>query len=234
MGGIDVNFIDIEPAMQKQRRQSLEPVTQTVDVFKEALSTYAPYRGQVENGSNLALIFAGDDELNLLKQFKESIYVDGTFKVVPIDFYQLVSILVLKDEVVLPAVFALMTSKARILYDAVFAFVKNIAVGTNPNRIFVILKLGFSILSNFHSPWCRYSRMLFPFCAGDLAQDYCRCSVQIQTLNYGNENLYPLHRCLRIVLCLFIQPICIPLHFLNIIIKTQMLSSYMSIMRITG
>ena len=123
MGGIDVPLTQAESAMNKRRRLSQPPVPSTIAEFRQALGDYGPYRGQVETGDKLALVFAGDKGIWLLACAKESIHVDATFKVVPPGFYQLLVIHVLKDNAILPAVYVLMTAKTRVLYDGVFRVV---------------------------------------------------------------------------------------------------------------
>ena len=72
------------------------------------------FRAEVRNGERRHLIFATDQQLQLLKKAK-TFYIDGTFKVVRQPFYQLLSIHSFvrcgDDMKQLPLLFAVMAGK---------------------------------------------------------------------------------------------------------------------------
>ena len=53
------------------------------------------------------------------------IHADGTFKIVPKNFYQLLIIHCVFSDFLIPVFYAVMTSKSRLLYDALFLSIRN-------------------------------------------------------------------------------------------------------------
>ena len=61
-----------------------------------------------------------------------NIHVDATFKTVPNSFFQLLIVHCVILDTVVPCIFVLMTSKSRVLYDAVFLSIKNLVPSLKP------------------------------------------------------------------------------------------------------
>ena len=81
------------------------------------------YRGQVTVGdNNIAVIFASDDQLELL-DMASVVYIDSTFRVVLVFFHQLFTMLAPLAEHAFPVCFAITSQKTTALYKAVFRLV---------------------------------------------------------------------------------------------------------------
>jgi len=93
------------------------------------------YRGEVTtDDSSSALIFASDEQLNLLRS-AHVVYIDATFRVVPALYHQLFTIFVPRAEYAFPACFALMTRKTTTLYEAVLRKVHDMEPQFQPTQV---------------------------------------------------------------------------------------------------
>ena len=71
----------------------------------------------VTNGNQVAVVFFSDEIQALLVE-ASSIQFDGTFDVVPIQFYQLWTIFISVGRHTVPAIHCLMTAKSQELYSS--------------------------------------------------------------------------------------------------------------------
>ena len=78
-----------------------------------------------EDDENKILMFATDQGLNDLKQYKNW-SIDGTFKACPSNFYQLFTILINVDNHSFPRVFALLPNKTEECYKRLYSIVKEL------------------------------------------------------------------------------------------------------------
>ena len=81
-----------------------------------------------------ALLFATDGQLELLRASR-LIYVDSTFRVVPILYYQMFTIFVAHVDYTFPVCYALMTRKTTELYMAVVEKLHVLAPEFQPNQV---------------------------------------------------------------------------------------------------
>ena len=86
--------------------------------------------------TNRMLIFCAPKMLSLLGE-SQSWYADGTFKVVPEQFFQLYTIHAEKDSMIIPCVFALLTNKSELTYKKLFTKLLDIRPELNPFLIMV-------------------------------------------------------------------------------------------------
>ena len=124
-------FSKISSTLSKRRRIVLPKLPKTINEFDKALKTdegnvndKSFYRGFVTAGQEFALIFFLDTDSGVIKKIQHG-HIDGTFKVVPKPFFQLVTFHVVVMDTVIPFFYALMTSKSRALYDALFLRLRN-------------------------------------------------------------------------------------------------------------
>ena len=75
------------------------------------------FKFSVTNGNQVAVVFFSDEIQALLVE-ASSIQVDGTFDVVPIQFYQLWTIFISVGRHTVPAIHCLMTAKSQVLYSS--------------------------------------------------------------------------------------------------------------------
>ena len=86
--------------------------------------------------TNRLLIFGTHQMLNLLRD-TSNWYADGTFKVVPIQFYQLYTIHCERDGYIIPCIYALMSNKLQSTYDELLKKLKEIEPELDPSSIMV-------------------------------------------------------------------------------------------------
>ena len=82
------------------------------------------------------LIFGTTQMLALLRD-SNSWFADGTFKVVPSQFFQLYTLHCEKDGYIIPCIYALMTNKSEIAYRKLFSKLVELEPELNPTRIMV-------------------------------------------------------------------------------------------------
>ena len=94
--GTAVSFATVESSMYKRRRTAMptlptDPQSCDATLFGSRFATVGQspfYRGQVTVGDNgTAVVFASDDQLELLRT-ASLVYIDSTFRVVPVLFHQ--------------------------------------------------------------------------------------------------------------------------------------------------
>ena len=88
------------------------------------------------NETNRLLVFGTRKMLTILRD-SSSWYADGTFKVVPSQFFQLYTIHCEKDGYIIPCVYALMTNKREVTYNKLFKNLIEIEPDLNPSHIMV-------------------------------------------------------------------------------------------------
>ena len=88
------------------------------------------------NDTNRLLVFGTRKMLTILRD-SSSWYADGTFKVVPSQFFQLYTIHCEKDGYIIPCVYALMTNKREVTYNKLFKNLIEIEPDLNPSHIMV-------------------------------------------------------------------------------------------------
>ena len=91
------------------------------------------FREVVRAGKEYALIFYFDVDHSIIESVTDS-HVDGTLKIVPRGFYQFLTFHCIISGVMIPVVFALMTSKSRALYDAVMLYMKTSFPSFRPQK----------------------------------------------------------------------------------------------------
>lgn len=131
-------FVSFESTMYKRRRRDRAATPTTRAEFDQALrempSVNRFYKGFVVAGdTDFSILFASDEVIQAATS-TSVLLVDGTFKTVPASFYQLLTIHCVHYDTQLPVIFALMTSKTRILYDSVLLKCKSL-FPVNPERI---------------------------------------------------------------------------------------------------
>ena len=85
-------------------------------------------------GDDTAVIFASDNQLELLGT-ASIVYIDSTFRVVPVLFHQLFTMFAPLAEHTFPVCFALMSQKTAALYEAVFQLVHELVPQFTPSQI---------------------------------------------------------------------------------------------------
>ena len=96
---------------------------------------FSPYDSGIHESSRL-LAFGTRQMLNLLQDTSDW-YADGTFKVVPIQYFQLYTIHCEKDGYIIPCVYALMSNKLQSTYDELLKKLKEIQPDLDPSSIMV-------------------------------------------------------------------------------------------------
>ena len=81
------------------------------------------YRTFATVSKEYALIFMAEINHSILEKV-ENVHIDATFKTVPNSFFQLLIVHGVILDTVVPCIFVLMTSKSRVLYDAVFLSIR--------------------------------------------------------------------------------------------------------------
>ena len=150
-------FVKLKWAMGKRRKLNLPATPTTAETFKSALKeragTIAPYfREMSKVADEFFLLFFGDVTSEQMKTVSV-IHADATFKVVPKKFYQLLIIHCVFSDVLIPVFYALMTSKSRVLYDALFLCIRNFFPSFKPAKCVVDFETALysSIQFNFES-----------------------------------------------------------------------------------
>ena len=87
-----------------------------------------------EDGDNRMLIYATDENLNML-QMSETWFADGTFKVVPQLFFQLYTVHALRNGYLIPCAYGLLPNKQENTYRHFFQQLCNFKQGLNPTSI---------------------------------------------------------------------------------------------------
>ena len=82
------------------------------------------------------MIFGSPNMLSLLRD-ASNWFADGTFKVVPSQFYQMYTIHCEKDAYTIPCIYALMEDKRESTYDKLFKQLFQLEPGLNPSHIMV-------------------------------------------------------------------------------------------------
>ena len=150
-------FVKLKWAMGKRRKLNLPATPTTAETFKSALKeragTIAPFfREMSKVADEFFLLFFGDVTSEQMKTVSV-IHADATFKVVPKKFYQLLIIHCVFSDVLIPVFYALMTSKSRVLYDALFLCIRNFFPSFKPAKCVVDFETALysSIQFNFES-----------------------------------------------------------------------------------
>ena len=150
-------FVKLKWAMGKRRKLNLPATPTTAETFKSALKeragTIAPYfREMSKVADEFFLLFFGDVTSEQMKTVSV-IHADATFKVVPKKFYQLLIIHCVFSDILIPVFYALMTSKSRVLYDALFLCIRNFFPSFKPAKCVVDFETALysSIQFNFES-----------------------------------------------------------------------------------
>ena len=150
-------FVKLQWAMGKRRKNNLPPTPNSAEGFKNSLKeraggTNAPcFREMAKVADDFFLFFR-----DLTCQQMENvsiIHADGTFKIVPKKFYQLLIIHCVFSDILIPVLYAVMTSKSRLLYDALFLSIRNFLPSFKPTKCVVDFEsaLYSSINFNFES-----------------------------------------------------------------------------------
>lgn len=205
-----VSYVDIQSSMYKRRRLQLpslpaEP-TEAEDCILgtrfERLNNSQFFRGSVsvdQQGS--AILFASDDQLQLLRIHGSFVYIDATFKTVPRLFFQLFTVFVCIDCFTFPAFFSLMTRKTTELYTAIMTKIHELVPDFSPNDVMADFEdasvasfrsvFGDSI--NIHGCWFHYSQAIVK-CAKKLGL----------THEFRNNDVS--QRCIKALTCLSLLP----------------------------
>ena len=98
------------------------------------------------------LLFFGDLTWQQIEKVS-IIHADGTFRIVPKKFYQLLIKHCVFSDVLIPVFYAIMTSKSRLLYDALFLSIRNFFPSFKPTKCVVDFETALysSINFNFES-----------------------------------------------------------------------------------
>ena len=128
-----IPFHKLSSTMRKRRATTFPAVPKDMVGFHEILNSTEFgkideelfYRCFSTANSEYAIIFVPEID-HAIFQKVEQVHADGTFKTVPKEFYQLVIIHCVILDTMVPCIFILMTSKSRLLYDAVFLSVRNL------------------------------------------------------------------------------------------------------------
>lgn len=90
------------------------------------------YRGTITIGEKVGVIFGSGDIIRNLNQTNRRYYIDGTFSIVPQQFYQLLIVGVEYEKHMFPIFYALMTHKSQDLYTAIFEYIEANICNLNP------------------------------------------------------------------------------------------------------
>ena len=126
-------FHEIEKSMYMRRRQAQPKVPKDgmeAATAIQAQDTYSLldgqvfYRSTVSTPENETAIILVSKELDEKIQTSGECHLDATFKTVPRQFYQLLTLMVTIYGILVPAIHVLMTSKSERLYKEVFASIR--------------------------------------------------------------------------------------------------------------
>lgn len=127
----NVNWPGVAPSMKYQRSSLFPPIPSTVEETVYVLDNgehpfNSFYKGWVEFGDEIGLIFAADECLDILSGAK-NLFLDATFKVRPHPklFAQVLNILIDFKGTVLPVIHIVMTSKRQGLYESIIEKLKS-------------------------------------------------------------------------------------------------------------
>ena len=121
--------------------------------MKERAGTIAPcFREMAKVADDFFLLFFGDLTCQRMENVSIN-HADGTFKIVPKKFYQLLIMHCVFSGVLIPLFYAVMTSKSRLLYDALFLSIRNFFPSFKPTKCVVDFETALysSINFNFES-----------------------------------------------------------------------------------
>jgi hypothetical protein len=135
-------FADVERCLHYARSSQLPPLPQSAAGVAAAvrrtrfenMDGKPYYRGQVTSGDAYALLFCSQDQLDLLSH-SNTFCMDGTFKVVPRLFYQLLVVSIVLGGYTFPVLFTLMTRKTEDLYLQMFLLFRTIAPNFHPHNM---------------------------------------------------------------------------------------------------
>ena len=116
----DVSFPECESAMYRSRKTYQPKIPSTATEFIDMLGATPlgkHFKFSVTTGNQVAVVFFSDEIQALLVE-ASSIQFDGTFDVVPIQFYQLWTIFISVGRHTVPAIHCLMTAKSQELYSS--------------------------------------------------------------------------------------------------------------------
>ena len=138
-----ISFPEVESTMYKRRKKTQPVIPVDLRELPEVLNENlllqingSPFfRGMVDAGDDgIGFLFASDFQMEILGM-SESIGIDGTFKTVPRQFYQMYSIFSTVGGHTFPTMFAFLTRKTEGLYLALFEKVKEINPLFEPRRV---------------------------------------------------------------------------------------------------
>ena len=170
-------FVKLQWAMSKLRKKNLPP-TPTSEGFENSLKkavTIAPcFREIAKVAENFFLLFFGDLTGQRMENVS-TIHADCTFKIAPKKFYHLVIIHCVFSDVLYPVFFEFMTTKSRLLDNALFLSIRNFFPSFEPTNCVVNFETALysSIILNFESQmqgclfhcrqalWRKWSRLGF-------------------------------------------------------------------------
>jgi hypothetical protein len=166
------NFSYLTDVIKKERNKSELYIPnfheEIPPTLKQTLQGLTFYRGSTfENGEKILLFFS-DFAINYAKKSK-TFLIDGTFKSVPRQYYQLLTIHTHIYGKTIPTIFALLSSKTEKIYLRLFKLVKS--TGINMDRVVIDLELALKnalektfnpieiLFCNFHFVQCLWRRL---------------------------------------------------------------------------
>jgi hypothetical protein len=143
---MEIGFADVESTMYKQRRRILPPlppdaasayeaILQSSERFwaSDGVSMLQGRRTTPDGG--VAVFFAHPEMLPHLRE-SDTWCLDGTFKTVPVIFYQLLTIGFIAYDIFWPSVYVLLNRKTAVLYKATFSHLRtHLCPGARPETI---------------------------------------------------------------------------------------------------
>ena len=151
-----------------------------------------------DSGNARFLVFATQDNLDLLARH-DSWYADGTFKTVPLLFYQLYSLCVRVDGCIIPVVYAILRNKTQAMYEQLLQVFLDRTVMLQPS----------TLVTDFEQGAINAFRLKFPGCTGcffHLSQNVYR-RVQLNGLQERSANDAQLALAIRMLPALAFVPI---------------------------
>jgi hypothetical protein len=133
--GMAIGFAEVEASMYRRRRRVLPPLPSTAaEVYSAAEEAPERFWSSPKDGEKvmkgsvhskdggIGIVFAKSQMLDRLSNASDW-YLDGTFKVVPHLFYQLLTIGYVENDTFWPSIYILLSRKTMAMYEAALQYV---------------------------------------------------------------------------------------------------------------
>lgn len=151
------------------------------------------------NTDERILIFTTNENLNILMSSGEW-FMDGTFDLCPILFYQLFTVHAFKGKLIVPLVFCLLPNKQQVTYEKMFQALKNLKPELKPNIIMTDFEV--TIVNAFNLV---FGNTLNKFCLFHWSQNIWRriCNEGLKTM-YNTDATFAMQ--MKMILALAFVP----------------------------